>query len=191
MALTRSIIWRWIGALGTEYCTLVEDVGSASLEGTVITAFDGEPALVLYRIACDGGWRTSNLSLSMYQASGRRNMNLPRYEHGWRTGAAESEERLRDCIDVDLSVTPSTNTLPIRRLNLAVGESAEVTAAWVRFPMLDVQPLRQRYTRLAPDRYRYESLESDFTAELSVDDLGLVMHYPGGWEQWTPERPAP
>lgn len=95
---------------------------------------------------------------------------------------------LAGCIDIDLSITPATNTLPIRRLGLAVGASAEVTAAWVRFPALIVAPLRQRYTRLAPDRYRYESLESGFTTELTVDDQGLIAHYPGGWTLWTPER---
>lgn len=105
----------------------------------------------------------------------------------WQVDEQERED-LTGCVDVDLSITPATNTLPIRRLRLAVGESAEVTAAWVRFPALSVEPLRQRYTRLAENRYRYESLESGFTAELTVDDQGLVTHYPGGWEMWTPER---
>src|SRR5712664_99467 len=38
--------------------------------------------------------------------------------------------------DIDLAVTPATNTLPIRRLNLEVGQSQEVTAAWLKFPDL-------------------------------------------------------
>jgi hypothetical protein len=84
---------------------------------------------------------------------------------------------------VDLGFSPSTNTLPIRRLGLAVDDSAEVRAAWVRFPQLTVEPLPQRYTRLGPDRYLYESLASDFRAELEVDDLGLIVRYPGVWER--------
>jgi hypothetical protein len=40
-------------------------------------------------------------------------------------GAAVSA--VEGCIDIDLKYSPSTNLLPIRRLNLAIGESAEVT----------------------------------------------------------------
>jgi uncharacterized protein len=34
--------------------------------------------------------------------------------------------------DVDLEFSPATNTLPIRRLNLKVGESVVVDVVWVR-----------------------------------------------------------
>ena len=188
MPAIHSVIWRTVGKLGIEYCDLREDAGKSGLDGMVITEFDGEPAMVHYAVTCLHDWQTASLELSLDQAGSRRSLTLRRSGEGWVTDAGQEHAQLEGCIDVDLSITPSTNTLPIRRLNLAVGESAEVTAAWVRFPALDVQPLRQRYTRLAPDRYLYESLESDFTAELTVDDLGLVTHYPGGWELWTPER---
>ena len=79
-------------------------------------------------------------------------------------------------------MTPATNTLPIRRLNLHVGGSESVIAAWVKFPELTVEPLSQRYTRLAKDTYSYES-NTGFSAEIVVDDLGLVNMYPGGWER--------
>jgi uncharacterized protein len=87
------------------------------------------------------------------------------------------------CLDVDLAFTPATNLLPLRRLGLAVGESREMTAAWVRFPDLSVEPLAQRYTRLDEHRVRYESLGGAFTAELEVDELGLVVTYPPLWER--------
>ncbi|HEV3077650.1 MAG TPA: putative glycolipid-binding domain-containing protein [Thermoanaerobaculia bacterium] len=87
------------------------------------------------------------------------------------------------CLDVDLAFTPATNILPLRRLRLAVGESREMTAAWVRFPELSVEPLAQRYTRLDERRVRYESRGGAFTAELEVDELGLVVSYPPLWER--------
>ena len=79
-------------------------------------------------------------------------------------------------------MTPAPNSLPIRRLNLRVGSSKSITAAWVKFPELTIQPLPQRYTRLAKDTYRYES-NPGFSAEIVVDDLGLVSSYPGPWER--------
>jgi hypothetical protein len=87
------------------------------------------------------------------------------------------------CLDLDLAFTPATNILPLRRLGLAVGESREMTAAWVRFPDLSVEPLAQRYTRLDERRVRYESRDGSFTAELEVDEIGLVVRYPPLWER--------
>jgi hypothetical protein len=83
----------------------------------------------------------------------------------------------------DLAFTPATNTLPIRRLGLAVGDSRDVTAAWVRYPELDLVPLPQSYTRLAATGYRYQSRDGAFTAELETDELGLVVRYPPGWSR--------
>jgi uncharacterized protein len=87
------------------------------------------------------------------------------------------------CLDVDLAFSPATNILPLRRLDLAVGESREMTAAWVRFPDLSIEPLAQRYTRLDERRVRYENRDGSFTAELEVDELGLVVSYPPLWER--------
>ena len=86
-------------------------------------------------------------------------------------------------IDVDISATPFTNTLPIRRLGLEHGESEELTVTYIRVPELLVGPERQRYGCLEAQTdgglYRFEALPSGFTAELPVDVDGLVIDYPG------------
>ena len=82
-------------------------------------------------------------------------------------------------MDVDLSYTPATNTLPIRRLGLAVGEEAQIEVAWLVWPELEVRPARQAYSRLAQDRYLYK--QGDFEAELVVDEHGLVLEYERLW----------
>ena len=61
------------------------------------------------------------------------------------------------CVDLDLNFSPSTNLLPIRRLNLSVGQEAAVRAAWLRFPSFILEPLEQLYRRVDATTYRYES----------------------------------
>jgi uncharacterized protein len=85
---------------------------------------------------------------------------------------------LDGCVDIDLTCTPFTNTLPIRRLPLRVGDSALITVAYVDVETLDVQPDRQRYTRLASHRWLFEQLTTDFAEEIEVDEFGLVRDYP-------------
>jgi hypothetical protein len=84
---------------------------------------------------------------------------------------------LDGCTAVDLSCTPFTNTLPIRRLRIEVGDHADLKVARVDHDTLEVTAEQQRYTRLALDRWRYED-SSGFTADLEVDEHGLVRDYP-------------
>lgn len=84
-------------------------------------------------------------------------------------------------MDVDLNFSPATNLLPIRRLGLEVGASAEVRAAWLRFPTFQLEPLVQQYRRLDEATYRYESAGAAFVAELRVNAAGFVTAYGDIW----------
>ena len=96
----------------------------------------------------------------------------------WRWEGGPELAAVAGALDVDLTVTPATNTLPIRRLgDLEMGEAADLRMAWVQFPRLEVIPSDQRYQRLAADRWRFST--ADFTAELLVDPDGLVLDYGG------------
>ena len=75
--------------------------------------------------------------------------------------------------------------MPIKRLNLKVGESKEVDSLLVRFENLKVERLRQRYSKIDNRCYRYESLSFDFEAVLEVDELGLIVRYGILWHSLT------
>lgn len=99
--------------------------------------------------------------------------------HGrWGEMNGAHRPELDGCIDIDLPCTPFTNTLPIRRLPLHVGDTADITVAYVDVETLDVQPDRQRYTRLEPNRWRFEQLSTGWHQEFEVDEHGLVLDYP-------------
>ena len=90
---------------------------------------------------------------------------------------------LAGCTDVDLAATPFTNTIPIRRLMLDVGEGAEVIAAMVDVETLGIVRARQHYRRLTSRRFEYTNLESGFTTEFDVDQYGLVHDYPDAFRR--------
>ncbi len=90
---------------------------------------------------------------------------------------------LDGCTDIDLGCTPFTNTLPIRRLQLDVGDAAEVTAAMIDVETLGVVPVQQRYEHHGERRWRYANLTSGFETDFSVDDYGLVQDYPDAFRR--------
>jgi len=196
--LRRTLLWRSLTGLGLEYCGLwrycvpgSSDVNGWALCGTAVVEFAGVPAEASYRVVCDSSWRTRRVHVGVVRGDEKAALRLEADGAGrWHSGGREVPE-YQGSLDVDLGIGASTNTVPIRRLNLAVGGAAEIVAAWVRFPDLSLERLPQRYTRLAEDRFRYESLDSDFTAELVVDELGLIVHYSGWCERVASFDPVP
>lgn len=189
--LIRVVQWMSTTWPAPDLCALSEISYGWELDGEAKAMVNGFPVEVEYTVRVDREWKTRLVKIkqvdygSMPSFSSTKRCTMKRERNGmWTVSAGNDKPRLHGIMfveDIDIQVTPATNTLPIRRLNLALGESAEVTAAWFRIPEFTVEPLRQRYTRLAEDTYRYESLDHDFTATLTVDDLGLVINYDPGW----------
>ena len=154
------------------------------LEGAVEVTEGGVEARLRYVITCDRKWRTRTVVIEGNVDGKAIRFKLEADGTGsWLCGGVPQPE-LVGAIDVDLGFTPATNTLPIRRLNLAVGESEAVRAAWLRFPELRLEPLEQLYTREAERRFRYQSRADGepFTAILETDSYGRVLRYEGLWE---------
>ena len=176
---TAVILWRRVDRPGHESARLSAFEEGWELAGTSVFAHEGEPCCLRYRIACDREWRTRSLEVGGWL--GRETIHVEARVEGenlWRANGLEVAE-IAGCVDVDLNFSPSTNLLPIRRLQLAVGEEKEVRAAWLRFPSFRFEALEQTYRRLSANRYRYRSAGGKFEAELDVDENGFVTRYPG------------
>ena len=181
--LVRELLWRRLDVPGIEYFRLWDGPHGPRLAGTVILADEGSPLRLKYGVACAPDWTTRGVHVVLTQGAVTRHLKLVvDDDRRWWRGSEEITA-VAGCLDVDLSFSPATNLLPLRRLGLAAGESRDLTAAWVRFPGLDLEPLAQRYTRLDGHRLRYENRDGSFTADLELDAVGLVVNYPPLWEQ--------
>ena len=175
-------LWRRLDRAGHESARLFADGAQHHLHGTAVFAEDGAPVRLDYRIVCDGRWHTRSARVAGWHGARRVGVELTTDGEGrWRMNGADCPT-VDGCLDVDLAFSPSTNLLPIRRLALPVGEGADVRAAWLTFPALELEPLPQRYERTAERQYRYASRGGSFTADLELDDAGFVLRYAGLWE---------
>ena len=181
--IDRTVRWESLEARGLEQLRLWSDDNTVHAEGVVIGTRGGTPYGFSYRMVLDGGWRARLVEIHRAGPEPTIVMQSDGAGH-WHDGRGIALDGVDGCIDVDIAATPFTNTLPIRRLGLAAGESADITVAYVPLPGLEPEPAAQRYTCIAPlSRYRYEGLYRNFEAELSVDDDGLVKEYPGIFRQ--------
>ena len=175
-----AIAWKRVDAAGLERFDLRRDGEDWTLRGTILLVHEGTPFEARYEVRCDQAWVTRAVAVDLRGPEGDRALRLTAEDGRWSVDGVELEA-VRGCVDVDLGWSPSTNTLPIRRLDLAIGDTRAVTAAWVRFPELTLEPLPQEYRRLAERRYRYSSAGGRFVAELEVDEQGLVTTYGQIW----------
>jgi hypothetical protein len=178
MVRVRTIL-RWASDGGLEHARVSGGADGFRAEGVVIgPPGDAHPFAVVYRLVCDADWRTRELDVRLVGTE--RRLVLRSDGNGdWRDGKGAGLPALRGCVDVDLTATPLTNTLPIRRLSLATGQSAVVRVAYVSVPELTVSVSEQRYTRRAGDTYRFELTDGSFTRDITVDAEGFVVDYPG------------
>lgn len=189
--MTETILWRRLDVPGHEAAELAPASDSWLLSGTAVFAESGRPCRIEYAIVCDRAFVTRRCSVSGRVGSARVRLDVERDPDGeWLLDGSRVAE-LTGCLDVDLGFSPATNLLPIRRLALSLGAAAPVRAAWVRFPELTVEVLEQSYTRIATDRYLYESDGGNFRRELVVGETGFVMEYPGLWQAEGPTSRGP
>ncbi|WP_293910631.1 putative glycolipid-binding domain-containing protein [Deinococcus sp.] len=150
-------------------------------EGTVVGRQGGHAFALKYELDLGDDGCPTILDL---QVAGGAAMTIYRSKSGvWSSASGHRLSKLEHCTDLDLRVTPITNTLALRRLKLGVGQSGDLLAAWVNVPDLSLRAVRQRYTRTAEQTYRYKNLESGFTSELRVDDDLLVLTSSDAYER--------
>jgi hypothetical protein len=138
-----------------------------------------------YRIECDSFWRLQSVELGEEGAAAQ--ISLRAAGESWTAGDGRRLPGLDGCIDVDISLTPFTNTLPIRRLNLKPANTQMLEVAYIDGEEMKVRSAWQRYTCLRASArgglYRYESMASGFTRDLEVDADRLVLDYPEIWRR--------
>jgi hypothetical protein len=182
--LPAAAAWRHLDArTGFEVLFLRRGTDHYHLDGHTTAVEEGEAWAVRYTLTLDSSWATRSAHIVGRSALGEHQIHLESDGTGaWRVDGRPMAQ-LSGCLDVDLEASACTNALPVRRLRMDVGQSADAPAAYVRARDLGVQRLEQTYARLPNvgehSRYDYASPFFDFSAVLVYDQFGLVLDYPG------------
>ena len=193
---TRVAVWAKEKRPGYEFAEVTLEPDRLSARGVAIGG-DPVPYRLDYVLETGPGFVTTLLDVSSRGAGWSRRLVLRRDGAGAWTVDAETVGDLElpaaggdaavlaGALDCDLGLSPVTNLMPIMRHNLLSPEllategQVELTMAWVSVPDLTVEPDGQRYTSAGQNRVRYDALDGDFSAIITMDDDGLVADYPG------------
>lgn len=178
------MFWRRLDVPGHDSALVMDTSDGAELRGMAV--FDeGGPTALQYTVRCDRTWQTTEAHVRGWRGMQAVDLRLRRDTTGRWILNGNACADVTGCTDLDLSFTPATNLLPLRRLGLGVGLAAEVRSAWLEWPAVRLTPLVQRYARRSLTEYDYEADlpgTEPFKGLLHVDPHGWVRRYADLWQ---------
>ncbi|VAW05361.1 hypothetical protein MNBD_ALPHA07-487 [hydrothermal vent metagenome] len=174
--------WRALGWDGDDTCRLARVDQGWLLIGHARFRDDLGYAALDYTLRCDHDWHTISADVAGLHGDLEVRIRITHGPEGWiLNGAVQPDVDAAD--DIDLSFTPATNLMPLRRLRASGHFDIRLRAAWLRYPQAVLHPLDQTYGVLKEaGEISYASAQTGFATTLEVDETGFVTLYPGLWQ---------
>ncbi|EFK33282.1 Uncharacterized protein conserved in bacteria [Chryseobacterium gleum] len=178
----KTLIWKGIFYQSLEYFNLHSDDKDYTVESKIIGCHKDKIYALNYKILSDKDWNVQDFLIESEINTVKRTFSGKRNQNHWKiNGVVHSE--FNNFKFIDISLTPFTNTLPINNLKLSENGSQNIDVIYIDVLNHHIRPVQQQYTRTAVNKYLYENIETDFKAEISVDENGLVINYPELFEK--------
>ncbi|QIP16526.1 putative glycolipid-binding domain-containing protein [Spirosoma aureum] len=173
-----NLLWTGREYHSLENCLFKTNRTGAEITAKIIGHYQTKIYQVEYRIQTNRRWQTLLLDINSRHSNKTQQIRLEGDGNGnWELNGQPADE-FAGCIDVDIPLTPLTNTLPIRRLGLRQNQAKEIRVIYCDLLEGHIKPVCQRYNRLSASHYQYENVPNDFEAIIQVDEYGLVVDYP-------------
>jgi hypothetical protein len=173
-----NILWTGQEYYSLENCLINDTAFGKEITSTIIGEHEGKIYLVEYSIRTNQNWETIFFEVFSRHSDHTQNICFESDGKGnWTHGGAPLTQ-FQGCIDIDISLTPFTNSLPINRLKLSQQQEQEIQVIYVNLLEQQIASVRQRYRRLSETEYHYENVPKDFEATIQVDKQGFVIDYP-------------
>jgi hypothetical protein len=173
-----NILWSGREYYSLENCLVSTTEVGLQIRSVIIGMYNDSIYKVEYVIRTTRKWETVSIELRSWNANKFRELKFENNGTGLWQNDGKELTAFKGCIDIDISVTPFTNTLPINRLQLQKNESQEIKVIHFDVFSDEIRSVTQRYTRLSERKYRFENVPNDFEADIEVDERGLVIDYP-------------
>jgi uncharacterized protein len=195
---TIAVAWSKDEPFGAEFAELVLNNRSLSAVGIAIGS-DPVPYRLDYSLRTGREYVTAEVEVASRGDGWERSLRLVRSPEGrWTAEIASAGEaplpplgddttKFQDALDLDLALSPLSNSMPVLRHGLHTGgTAADFLVVWISVPDLSIHLSQQRYTYLRTRTegnalVRFESVgeDEDFVADIVFDRDGIVLDYPG------------
>jgi hypothetical protein len=185
-----NILWSGIEYYSLENC-IIDSTNGVLVNSTIIGFYNEKIYQVRYIIKLNELWETYYCLVKSQFDNEIKSFEFIKDQNRWSLNG-EYFDSFDGCTDVDISLTPFTNSLPINRLKLNPGQEEEVDVIYIDLLEDNIKHVKQKYRRFSSELYKYENIPNDFKAEIKVDKSGFVIDYPQLFTQtWKAESNYP
>jgi hypothetical protein len=173
-------LWRRLDRPGHDAAWLRSCGDGWTLSGAAVFSHEEGPACLAYCLEVDRGWVTKRGTIRGFVGDRAVDHDIRRDEDAWRLDGV-AVEGLGRLMDLDLSFTPATNVLQLRRAAPPLGQRVALPAAWFNLDDATLSELPQIYERLSATTYRYEAPSVPYLGVLEIGASGFIKSYPSLW----------
>jgi hypothetical protein len=180
--MIRNIIWKGLEDESLEFCRI--NFGKLiTVKSSIVGCSDDVPFKVDYELEMSEDWIISNFNIKACLGNADHSFSLNHNGHGGWYNSGKEWKHLEGCMDIDITLTPFTNSLPINRLSPQLNQQIDIDVVYIDVLRFGITPRRQHYIQLDENTYRFSHDHDDFTADILFDDCKLVTRYPGLFER--------
>lgn len=174
---TRTIVWKALSwpSMVVHTHTVNDSIHS---HGLAVGKTDKDiPFAMEYDMALTADWGIKEVSIkSLLDA---RVIKLLQRGKQWYDANGEHMAEFDGMEMVDISISPFTNTLPIKQLHFEGQEPQKVDMIYFDENNFSLQRVQQIYSQIDERTYRYHDIElPDFVSDIVVDDDGMIIDFP-------------
>lgn len=176
--MNKIAVWENLKSHGTEFLEIITSDTLSKANSTVISMENDSPYKIDYTIELND-WFIKNLTIEIPN-TGKSLYLETNSDRQWFDQKRNEIKELNGAIDIDISCTPFTNTLPINRTKWVLNEPQIFKMVFITIPEMNIKKVEQIYTLIEEGNnnrmFHYKS--GSFESMIKVDRDGLVINYP-------------
>ena len=172
-----NILWSGVEYYSLENCIIDSSDAGIVVTSTIVGSYHEKIYRVEYVIKLNSAWETQHCFLEFQYENEIRKLEFLNNDGKWSLNGKYKAE-FDGCTDVDIPLTPFTNSLPINRLKLCQSEEREINIVYIDLLENSMRHVKQKYRKISSGVYKYENIPNDFETEIKVDEEGFVVDYP-------------
>ena len=174
------ILWKGRDKTSLELCRIGQSDSQVKINSTIIGCTHEQTYEVRYSILLDKRWNMESFIVDAdingvpWKVTGEKD------EDTWKIN---DELDFADFKFIDISLTPLTNTLPVKNLCTEFLKLQKIKVLYIDILKNELKIVSQCYSKLDDSRYLYENSDTGFKATLIFDKYGFIEHYPALFER--------
>jgi len=129
--MQQNIFWKGIEYQSLENCVVNNDNKGITINSVIVGKYRSQLYSVNYIIKTDKNWNVRSCEIKSTINSRVEHFIFKRdQKNNWKLNGLP-QVKFKGCTEVDLPLTPFTNTLPVNRLKLKRGESQLVKVVYI------------------------------------------------------------